>query len=265
MTTPPAPSDDDVLIQRRGAIIEITINRPQRRNALNPHVMGRIGLGLRQAVEDRSVRAVVLTGAGDKAFCAGADLSTGTSTFAYQYHESSLPFANLLRYAHSVEIPTIARVNGACMAGGMGLLAMCDFAVASDTAIFGLPEVKIGMFPMQVLSVLKPLLKARDLAELCITGEPVDAATAKQIGLVNHVAPAAELDAKVAWLVDRIAGKSPTAIRRGKYAMRAIESMTFDQAIAFTESQIGLAVQTEDAHEGVASFNEKRPPVWTGR
>jgi len=255
----------DVRIARRDSVLEITIDRPQRRNALNPHVMQGIAEGLAQAVADRTVRVIVLTGEGDRAFCAGADLSTGTAAFSYAYHEQQLPFANLLRQAHQVDLPLIARVNGACMAGGMGLLGMCDFAVAADHAIFGLPEVKIGMFPMQVLSVLQPLLRPRDLAELCITGEPVDAATARTIGLVNHVVPLAELDAKVAWLVDRIAGKSPTAVRRGKYALRAIASMNFEQAIAFTESQIGLAVRTEDAHEGVAAFNEKRPAVWTNR
>ena len=255
----------DVRISRQGSILEITIDRPLRRNALNPHVMQGIANGLASAVADRTVRAIVLTGAGDRAFCAGADLSTGTSAFSYAYHEQQLPFANLLRQARQVDLPIIARVNGACMAGGMGLLGMCDMAVAADHAIFGLPEVKIGMFPMQVLSVLQPLLRPRDLAELCITGEPVDAPTARNLGLVNHVVPLADLDAKVAWLVNRVADKSPTAVRRGKYAMRAIASMNFEQAIAFTESQIGLAIRTEDALEGVAAFNEKRPPVWTNR
>ena len=151
------------------------------------------------------------------------------------------------------------------MAGGMGLLAMCDMAVAADHAIFGLPEVKIGVFPMQVLSVLQDLVAPRVLNELCITGEPINAAEAREVGLVNHVVPGDELDAKVAWLIGRITDKSPTAIRRGKYAMRAVRSMTFDQAIAFTEGQIALMAQTEDAREGVAAFNEKRKPSWTGR
>jgi methylglutaconyl-CoA hydratase len=256
---------DEVVVAATENVVRITINRPTRRNALNPDVIGAIETAIRAAAADRSIRAIVLTGTGDRAFCAGADLSTGTSTFAYQYDEPNLPFANLLRYVRQVQLPIVARVNGACMAGGMGLLAMCDLAVAADHAIFGLPEVKIGMFPMQVLSVLQDLLRPRDLYELCLTGESIDARQAQAIGLVNHVVPGAELDEKTSWLVGRLLDKSPTAIRRGKYAIRAIADMAFEQRVAFTESQIGLAVMTEDAHEGVASFNEKRKPNWTGR
>ncbi|WP_439813810.1 enoyl-CoA hydratase-related protein [Zavarzinia sp. CC-PAN008] len=250
---------------RDGAVFRIAINRPHKRNALNPDVIAAIADGLRAAAGDPEARAILLTATGDKAFCAGADLATGTATFAYEYHRPNLPFADLLRTAHQVNLPIVGRINGACVAGGMGLLALCDMAVAADTARFGLPEVKIGMFPMQVLSVLQRLVRPRDLAEMCLTGELFDAAHAREVGLVNYVVPAAELDAKVAWLLDRVLDKSPTAIRRGKYALRAIVDMTFEQQIAFTESEVGLLVGTEDAREGVASFNERRPPRWTGR
>lgn len=151
------------------------------------------------------------------------------------------------------------------MAGGMGLLGMCDMAVASDRAIFGLPEVKIGVFPMQILAVLAPLMPRRALAEMCVTGEPVDAGTAQEMGLLNHVVPAAELDDKLDRLISRIVDKSPTAIRRGKYALEAIEDMTFQQRVAFTESMIGPTSMTKDAEEGIAAFLEKRPPDWPGR
>jgi enoyl-CoA hydratase/carnithine racemase len=151
------------------------------------------------------------------------------------------------------------------MAGGVGLAAMGDFAIAADHAQFGLPEVKIGLFPMQVLSLLQTLVPPRIVREWAITGEPFTAQEAQLAGLVNHIVPAAELDAKVQWLVDRIADKSPTAIRRGKAAMRAIASMSFDEAIAHTEAQIGLLTLTEDAKEGLAAFNDKRRPAWTGR
>jgi enoyl-CoA hydratase/carnithine racemase len=151
------------------------------------------------------------------------------------------------------------------MAGGVGLAAMGDFAIAADHAQFGLPEVKIGLFPMQVLSLLQTLVPPRTVREWAITGEPFSAQEAQLAGLVNHIVPAAELDAKVQWLVDRVADKSPTAIRRGKAAMRAIASMSFDEAIAHTEAQIGLLTLTEDAKEGLAAFNDKRRPAWTGR
>jgi methylglutaconyl-CoA hydratase len=144
-------------------------------------------------------------------------------------------------------------------------MAMCDMVVAADHATFGLPEVKIGVFPAQVLSVLQHLIGPRHLAEMCITGEPIDARHAQTIGLVNHVVPAAELDAKTDWLLQRIAGKSPTAIRRGKAMMRAAADMGFEQAISFLEGQIMTLALTEDAKEGRAAFIEKRAPNWTGR
>jgi enoyl-CoA hydratase/carnithine racemase len=118
---------------------------------------------------------------------------------------------------------------------------------------------------MQVLSLLQDMAPRRVVREWALSGEPFGAAEARQAGLVNHVVPAAELDAKTDWLVARVIDKSPTAIRRGKYALRAIEAMSFDQAIAYTESQIALLALTEDAKEGLASFNDKRKPVWTGR
>jgi methylglutaconyl-CoA hydratase len=118
---------------------------------------------------------------------------------------------------------------------------------------------------MQVFSLLQNLAPRRVIREWALSGEPFGAAEAQQAGLLNHVVPADELDAKVDWLVARIADKSPTAIRRGKYALRAIEAMNFDQAIAYTEGQIALLALTEDAKEGLAAFNEKRKPVWTGR
>jgi len=116
-----------------------------------------------------------------------------------------------------------------------------------------------------VLSLLQNLAPRRLVHEWCISGEPFSAAEARDAGLVNHVVPAGELDAKTEWLVQRIVDKSPTAIRRGKYTMRAIAAMSFDEAIAYTESQIALLAMTEDAKEGMAAFNEKRKPAWTGR
>ena len=142
------------------------------------------------------------------------------------------------------------------MAGGMGLLCMTDMAVAADHVIFGLPEVKVGVFPMQVLSLLQAIAPPRLINEWALTGEPFDAKTAHAAGLLNHVVPAAELDAKVDWLIGRIVDKSPTAIRRGKYAMRAIASMSFDESIAYTESQIALLAMTEDAKEGLKRSRE---------
>jgi enoyl-CoA hydratase/carnithine racemase len=253
-----------VLHEKRGHAFWITINRPDKRNALNASVIAGIVEGYRQAHADDEVRVIVLTGAGGKAFCAGADLQPGAG-FSFDLSRPNLDYADMLRMAQNATKPSIARVNGTCMAGGIGLLCMTDMAVAADDVVFGLPEVKVGVFPMQVLSLLQSIAPPRLVREWCFTGEPFDAQAAKEAGLLNHVAPPAELDAKVEWLVSRIADKSPTAIRRGKYAMRALASMSFDQGIAYTESQIAVLAMTQDAKEGMAAFAEKRKPVWTGR
>jgi enoyl-CoA hydratase/carnithine racemase len=256
---------DELKIDKRGHALWLTIDRPAQRNAMNGAVLQGIRRGLEQAHADGDVRVVVLTGAGDKAFCVGADLAKGSGSFQFDPSRPHAEFADLLRFAWTTAVPMIARVNGHCLAGGMGLMAMCDMAVAAEHADFGLPEVKIGLFPAQVLAVLQRLSHPRHIAEMCITGEPVDARRAAEIGLVNHVAPAGELDAKTDWLIQRVAGKSPTAVRRGKVMMRAAFDMSFEQSISFLETQIVTLALTEDAKEGRASFVEKRAPNWTGR
>jgi enoyl-CoA hydratase/carnithine racemase len=256
---------DSVILERRGQALWITINRPDKRNAINGEVVAGIARGYRQAHDDAEVRVIILTGAGDKAFCAGADLQHTGAAFAADFAKPNVDYADLLRLSQSATKPAIARVGGVCMAGGMGLLCMTDMAVAADHVMFGLPEVKVGVFPMQVLSLLQSIAPRRLVNEWALTGEPFDAKVALAAGLLNYAVPAAELDAKVDWLTSRIIDKSPTAIRRGKYAMRAIASMSFDQSIAYTESQIALLAMTEDAREGLAAFAEKRKPSWPGR
>jgi len=253
-----------VRADKRGHAMWVTINRPDKRNAINKDVVAGIRDGWRRAHADPDVRVIVLTAAGEKAFCAGGDLQPGAG-FAFDLSQPNIDYADMLREVQNATLPSIARINGVCMAGGVGLLCMTDMAVAADHVQFGLPEVKIGLFPMQVLSLLQDIVPRRTLREWCLTGEPFGAAEAKEAGLLNYAVPADELDAKTQWLIDRLAGKSPTALRRGKYAMRAMAAMSFDEGIAYTESQIALLAMTEDAREGLASFNEKRKPVWTGR
>ena len=254
-----------VNLDRRGNAFWITINRPEKRNAINGDVIAGIARGYRTAHDEKDVRVIVLTGAGDKAFCAGADLQNTGAAFAADFARPNVDYADLLRLSQNATKPAIARVNGVCMAGGMGLLCMTDMAVAGDQVMFGLPEVKVGVFPMQVLSLLQAIAPRRLVNEWAITGEPFDARTAQAAGLLNYVVPQAELDAKLDWLIGRITDKSPTAIRRGKYAMRAIASMSFDESIAYTESQIALLAMTEDAKVGLTAFAEKRKPSWPGK
>lgn len=252
----------DVLTTTRGRARWITINRPDRRNALNTGVLDAIRVAIEQADGDASLRAIVLTGAGDKAFCAGADLTAGAAAFTAGANEPTTDFGRLARAARNIGLPIIARINGACVAGGMGVMALGDMCVVADHARFGLPEGKVGVFPYQVLAYLRGMIHPRYVSELCFTGDLIDAGRAREIGIANYVVPYAELDAKVDWLVERVSAMSPAALRRGKYAMAAMDSMEFSQALAFAETQIAVSAISDDAREGRAAFAEKRLPRW---
>lgn len=256
------PQKPELLVQRRDAVLWLTIDREERRNAMSHAVLAGMAQAIQAAQEQRDLRAIVITGAGSKAFCAGADLRAAQA-FTTDYSEPLGHLAILLRQARASNVPLVARVNGACMAGGMGLLSMCDLAVASTHAVFGLPEVKVGVFPAQVLAVLQHLVPRRKLAEMCLTGEPLTSAEALEYGLVNYVAD--DLDARLDWLLARLLDKSPAAIRRGLYTMKHIDTMAFEQSMAFTESQIALFTLSEDAKEGQQAFQQKRKPQWKGR
>ena len=260
MTTPITSPELD--ITQRGPALWLTITREERRNAMSHGVLAGMAQAISAAQNDRHVRAIVITGAGTKAFCAGADLQSAKA-FTTDYSDPIGHLAQLLRVAKASNVPLIARVNGACMAGGMGLMSMCDMAVAARHAVFGLPEVKVGVFPAQVLSVLQHLIPRRKLAEMCLTGEPLTSAEALDLNLVNYVDD--DVDAKLQWLLERLLDKSPAAIRRGLYTMKKIEAMAFEESMSFTESQIALFTLTEDAREGQKAVQEKRKPVWAGQ
>ena len=252
----------ELAVEQRGAVLWLTICREERRNAMSHAVLAGMALAITAAQGQRDVRAIVITGAGTKAFCAGADLQSAKA-FTTDYSEPIGHMAHLLRVAQASCVPLIARVNGACMAGGFGLLSMCDMAVAARHAVFGLPEVKVGVFPAQVLSVLQHLIPRRVLSEMCLTGEPITSAQALEFNLLNYVDD--DVDERLQWLLARLLDKSPAALRRGRYTMKKIESMAFEESMSFTESQIALFTLTEDAKEGQKAFQEKRKPHWTGR
>lgn len=252
----------ELLVEQRGRVVWLTIDREERRNAMTGLVITGLADAIESANRARDVHAIVITGRGEKAFCAGADLQSGAS-FKFDYSEPIQPFSRMLRSARESNVPLIARVNGACMAGGMGLLAMCDMAVAATHATFGVPEVKLGLFPAQVHSVMRDLLPQRVWVEMCLTGERLTASRAREIGLINGVADG--VDDALNPLLDRLLDVSPAGIRRGLYTIKQGAHMTFEQSIAFNESQIALFALTEDATEGQCAFREKRRPNWTGR
>jgi enoyl-CoA hydratase/carnithine racemase len=257
----------EVLWAREDAVMRITINRPERRNALNEAVCAGIEAGIEAAEASPEVRLILLTGSGEKAFCAGGDMKTGAdgAPFAMNPADPRHYVISLFRRMERCPLPIIARVNGHALAGGLGLVCACDMAIAASTATFGVPEVKVGLFPMMILSYMMRIVPRRKLFEMTMTGEAFDAEEARALDLVNYVVPPTELDAKVDWLVARIVDKSPTGIKLGKQAFRAIEDLPLDKAFEYTQLMLPIMALTEDAREGMAAFNEKRAPRWPGR
>lgn len=258
---------DAVRVERRGVVQWIIIAREERRNALNEEVVRHIDRGIAGAQQQPDCRAIVLTGAGDKAFCAGADLQKNTQggAFDVDYSRPRHYIVDLFKRIQDCPLPLVARVNGHVMAGGFGLLCACDMAVAADDIRFGTPESRIGVTPMMILPLMQRVLPPRRLQEMCITGEQFTAREALDWGVVNYVVPRAELDAKLDWLLARILDKSPTAIRLGKQAFNAMRDMSLREALEYAQAMVPVMSSTEDAKEGMRAFQDKRPPQWSGR
>lgn len=257
----------EVRCERRGAALWLTIDRESSRNALNEAVLDGLREGLLSLDDHSEVRAVVVTGAGDKAFCAGGDLKPTAEGDPFRVDPAQLdnPVVKLFRTIIDCPVPVIARVNGHALAGGFGLACATDFAIVADHARLGVPEARIGIFPMMILPYMLRTIPRRKLLELCLTGEPMTAAEALAHGIVNHVVPLAGLDSKVDALVSSIAQCSPTALRIGRRALATVEALSLTEALEYAQRMLPLMARTQDAREGFKAFNERRTPVWTGR
>jgi enoyl-CoA hydratase/carnithine racemase len=270
---PAGPGTDEVLVAVDGAVARITINRPARRNAMSWGVMAGIRAALATAKADRSVRVVVLTGAGDEAFCAGADLGgmgSGAPTAVdeegfLERHGSRGVLAELFGDLWHLGKPTIARVQGWAMAGGLGLALACDLVVASDRARFGAPEINVGLWPYMITVPLMRSMPAKKALELMLTGRVVGAEEAERIGFVTRIVAHDGLDAAVDELAATLASKSPAAMKLGRDAFYGVWDMAAPDALSHLHAMLTITNQTDDAAEGIAAFLEKRPPQWTGR
>jgi enoyl-CoA hydratase/carnithine racemase len=263
---PPGPGEE-VLYRRDGAVATVTINRPERRNAMSWSVVRGLRAAVARAGSDPEVRVVVLTGAGDRAFCSGADLGAmaGGDGGFLATHEGRGELAALFGDLWGLGKATIARVQGWAMAGGLGLALACDLVVASERARFGAPEVDVGLWPYMITVPLVRSMAPKKALELMLTGRVVEAAEADRLGFVTRVVPHGELDAAVAELAATLAAKSPTATRLGRSAFYAVWDMAAEQALAHLHAMLTVTAHTEDAAEGITAFLEKRPPRWTGR
>lgn len=257
----------DVLYDRGDdGVATITLNRPEQRNPLGPQMLRDLTTAFTAAREDAGVRAVVLTGAGDRAFCAGADLAgfAADASEVDRHHGRGL-FVDLFLTCEKLGKPLVGCINGHALAGGFGLALCCDLLVASEEATFGTPEIKVGVWPMMIMSIVTRNVGRKHALELFMTGERIDAATAKDWGFVNRVVPAAEVRTRAhAWAAE-IAGWSPLVMRLGRDAFYATDSLDFETALRYLQAQLTVVSMSEDFREGVAAFLEKRQPNFRGR
>ena len=262
---PDEPSEE-VVVDRTGAIVTVRINRPDARNAMNVAVMAGIGGALLGAEGDEQVRAVVLTGTGDRAFCAGMDLrafAEGGMTPSDDQVAGMEGFSTFIRGGFST--PVIGAANAAAVAGGFELLMACDLIVASEEARFGIPEAKRGLFAAGGGVFLPRRIPLAIALELGMTGDVIDAGRASELGLVNRVVPPGDVLQTAVELAERIAANGPLGVQATRRLMRAAASMTDEEVWALQgEIQPGV-FGSEDAQEGSRAFIEKRAPVWKGR
>ncbi len=245
-------------------VATVTLDNPQRKNAMGPAMVNELLYALDDAKEDPAVRVVVITGAGE-AFCAGGDLKQMSGGGDGPALEPKGDYADLLLRFTTLGKPTVARVNGVAMGGGLGLVASCDFAIAARSATLGTPEVKRGLFPMMIMAVLARLVSRRRLLEMMLLGDKLSADEAARLELVNRAVDDDALDAEVDALVARLAAQSPTAMRRGLAAYHRQADLALAESVPWLQTQLFELLGTEDAREGLRAFFEKRAPEWTGR
>jgi len=257
---------DLILATDHDAVRVLTVNRPDKLNALNRATLESLHAAFDAAAADGAVRAVVLTGSGAKAFVAGADIAEMSSLSAVQARDFSLVGQRLMRRMERMPKPVVAMVNGFALGGGLELAMCCHLRIAADTAKLGLPEVTLGLLPGFGGTQRLLRLSGRAAAlELTLTGAPVDAARALQLGIVNRVVPAADLEADTMALAAKLAGNAPLAMRGILDAIHVGGECAIDDGLEYESAQFGLAFSTDDAREGMAAFLERRMPAFANR
>ena len=257
-----------ITVEAKDKVGRITLSREEKRNAISPTMMNELLDAFKRYDDDPNVAAIVLTGAGEKVFCSGADIGESLAAGAsfIERHEEQRKFAGLFKMIIGLKKPLVGRINGHAMGGGLGLAAACDIVIAAEDCKFGTPEINVGLFPYVIMATLLRVTSApKRLLEMMLTGGRIDAQEAMQLGLVNHVVPRDQLDVKVDEIAQKLAKKSPATLRLGRRAFYTMRDMEYEKALEYLSSMLAINTMAEDVAEGIAAFMEKREPEWKGK
>jgi enoyl-CoA hydratase len=257
---------EKVLYEVSDGVATVTLNDPEKRNMLSGQMLAELVDAMKAARDSDDVRAVVLTGAGEKVFCAGADLGGfGADAPLVEKHFASDLFLEFFRLMPRLGKPSLCALNGHVLAGGMGLALSCDLLIARQGTTFSTPEINVGAFPYMIMAIIYRNVPRKKVNEMMLLGERIGAEDAVSYGLANKVVPAEQFDEAVRDWATKLASKSPVLMRLGHDAMYRQQDMALDEALEFLRSQLSLTFSTEDIQEGVQAFFEKREPKWKGR
>ena len=260
MTTPV------VLYDVAAGVATLTLNRPEARNAISPQLVEELRAAFRRADADTETKVIVLTGAGDKAFCAGGDLGGGGGGLSYlDRYQINRNFAELFRDMAALGKPVVAAVNGHALAGGFGLMLACDLVVARNDVHMGTPEINIGLFPYVIMATIQRHLGRKRPLDLLLSGRKITPPEALEWGLVNRITAPADFAAAVTEVTDMLKSKSPMITALGRRAFYMMEDMDLNHAVEYLNGMLTVNMLTEDAMEGVMAFFQKRPPEWKGK
>lgn len=257
-----------IKVETDNGVTTLILNRPEVHNALSAEMMIEFVKTCEQLSNDENTKVIILTGAGDRSFCSGADLggmSEGAKSSVMDFKKHVTLYRNCLLAIRRLNKPIIAAVNGYALAGGLGLAATCDLIYASENAQFGVPEINVGLWGMMISKPLLTKLGYNTVFELMYLGNRFDTNKAKEIGLINNVFSEDTFYEQVNEIAEDLSKKNPVALQQGRESLYMIEDMGFDQALNYLRDQVMIMSQTEDYHEGMNAFKEKREPQWTGK